>query len=159
MEENLLRVSCPHHSTLKAFMPLTFSKLGAHIGLALSVCALPRLGACETREWHESLYMAWAQKISEPVFFFFFFFFFFYSRKTLSHCQHDVLRTAWARIQIFGILFRISVEMAWLTFDQILQNIDGVMRTLHAIITMGKNLSTQYLENCFSQDPHILHTV
>ena len=106
MEENLLSVSCPHHSTLKAFMPPTFSKLGAHIGLALSVCALPRLGACETREWHESLYMTWVQKISEPLFIYLFFFFFLQLENivnTMSWESHEL--GFWYFAHILGSMF------------------------------------------------------
>ena len=42
-------------------------------------------------------------------------------------CQHDILRTAWARILIFGIWLRINVSMTWLTFEWIPWNICGVM--------------------------------
>ena len=55
-------------------------------------------------------------------------------------CQHDILRTAWTRILIFGIWLRINIKMTWLTFERILWNIDWVMplfRLYHYSIVVG----------------------
>ena len=98
-------------------MPPTSKKLRGHIGLGLSVCLLRLLVVVKLEnrlsQELEILYIASVQKISEHVFF-------FgppsYSKVMplfrLGHkkpCQYDNLRTAKARILIFGIWPGINV--------------------------------------------------
>ena len=65
-------------------------------------------------------------------------------------CQHNILRTTWARFLIFGIWLRINVYMTCLTCEQIPWKIDWLTELCPFLqlwhYSSRKTLSTWYLE-------------